>query len=53
VATDRGVILLREILRESIQAVAEGRDPFGVIRDPAEHTLITFDASMDELAALV
>ena len=32
--SDRGIILYREILRESIQAVAEGRDPYGVIRDP-------------------
>ncbi|HEY7062344.1 MAG TPA: Rieske 2Fe-2S domain-containing protein [Chloroflexota bacterium] len=52
-SSDRGLILFRAILNESLQAVAEGRDPFGVIRDPAANRLITFDASMNELAALV
>ena len=28
--TDRGVVLLRKMLREGIQAVAAGKDPFGV-----------------------
>jgi 5,5'-dehydrodivanillate O-demethylase len=50
--SDRGIILYREILRESIQAVAEGRDPYGVIRDPAANAPISFDAKMQELMAL-
>jgi nitrite reductase/ring-hydroxylating ferredoxin subunit len=32
--TDRGVILFRELYRAGIRAVAEDRDPVGVIRDP-------------------
>ena len=41
-ASDRGIALYRRILRESIQAVEEGRDPKGIIRDPARNTLIEF-----------
>jgi hypothetical protein len=36
--------MLRRTLRDSIRAVAEGRDPFGVIRDPEKNTLVRFDA---------
>ncbi len=38
--TDRGVILLRRLYKESIEAVQNGRDPIGVIRDPAKNKLI-------------
>jgi len=51
-ASDRGIIMLREMIRESIEAVAEGRDPHAVIRDPAANYVIEIDASMAELAAL-
>jgi phenylpropionate dioxygenase-like ring-hydroxylating dioxygenase large terminal subunit len=34
VTSDQGVILFRKILRESIRAVREGRDPKGIIRNP-------------------
>ena len=34
--TDRGVILLRKILARELENVAAGRDPMGVIRDPAK-----------------
>jgi hypothetical protein len=33
-STDYGVIALRQSLREGIRAVAEGRDPVGIVRDP-------------------
>lgn len=33
--SDRGVIMLRNLLRRAIKDVAAGRDPKGVIRDPA------------------
>lgn len=32
--SDRGILLLRRLLRENIQKVMEGLDPTGVIRDP-------------------
>jgi 5,5'-dehydrodivanillate O-demethylase len=38
--TDRGVILLRRLYKESIEAVKEGRDPLGVIRDPQQNKII-------------
>ena len=38
--TDRGVILLRRLYRESIDAVQNGGDPIGVVRDPAKNKMI-------------
>jgi hypothetical protein len=32
--TDYGIIALRQMLKENIRAVQEGRDPLGVVRDP-------------------
>ena len=40
-STDRGVIMLRRIVRDGIRAVARGGDPFGVDR-PAGTTVRTF-----------
>jgi 5,5'-dehydrodivanillate O-demethylase len=34
-SSDKGIILLRSLLREQIEKVARGEDPLGVIRDPA------------------
>lgn len=34
-ATDRGVVMFRRLLRQQIEAVRDGRDPLGVIFDPA------------------
>jgi phenylpropionate dioxygenase-like ring-hydroxylating dioxygenase large terminal subunit len=33
-STDYGVIALRQSLRDGIRAVAQGRDPVGIVRDP-------------------
>ena len=35
-ASDGGIIVMRRMMRESLTAVAEGRDPLCVIRDPAQ-----------------
>jgi len=40
--TDRGVILLRRLYKESIEAVKKGGDPIGVVRDPAKNEMIRF-----------
>jgi 5,5'-dehydrodivanillate O-demethylase len=40
--SDRGVIMLRKMLREAIDAVAAGQDPMHVIRDP-NHAIIPFN----------
>ncbi len=48
--SDRGILMMREMLRESMEAVRQGRDPLGVVREPAE--CIAFDASMGQMRAL-
>lgn len=42
--SDEGIVMLRRIIRDSINAVAQGKDPFGIIRDPAKNTIFRFDA---------
>ncbi|NIO08139.1 MAG: Rieske 2Fe-2S domain-containing protein [Deltaproteobacteria bacterium] len=37
---DRGIVMLREMMLREIRRVQQGQDPMGVIRDPAENTLI-------------
>lgn len=49
--SDQGVLLLRGMIREAIDAVAQGKDPIGVIRD-ANQVAITFDSSRDAVGAL-
>lgn len=49
---DQGILLLRKMIRESIDAVQQGKDPFAVIREPQENGPITFDSSRDAVAAL-
>ena len=44
--SDSGILLLREILKREIENVQNGLDPKGVIRDPAQHTMI--DTNLDE-----
>jgi 5,5'-dehydrodivanillate O-demethylase oxygenase subunit len=38
--SDKGIILLRGMLAEQIDLVKQGRDPMGVIRDPAQNEII-------------
>jgi 5,5'-dehydrodivanillate O-demethylase oxygenase subunit len=51
-ASDQGVILLRNMIKDSIDAVRNGKDPFWILRVPEENEKITFDASMAEIGAL-
>jgi 5,5'-dehydrodivanillate O-demethylase len=44
--SDRGVALFRQMVREAIDAVAQGRDPIGVVRDPARNTVLDFATRM-------
>jgi hypothetical protein len=43
---------MRKMVRDSIEAVRQGRDPIGVVRDPNENSLISFDSSRDVVAPL-
>jgi 5,5'-dehydrodivanillate O-demethylase len=51
-ASDQGVILLRNLIKESIDAVRQGKDPFWILRAAEQNEKITFDASMAEIGAL-
>lgn len=51
-ASDQGIVMLRHMIRESIEAVQQGKDPIWVIRDEPQNKNITFDASMQEIGAL-
>jgi len=39
-ASDRGIVLLRELLFEQLARVERGLDPLGVVRDPEENRII-------------
>ena len=39
-ASDRGIVLLRELLFEQLARLERGLDPLGVVRDPAENQII-------------
>jgi 5,5'-dehydrodivanillate O-demethylase len=51
-ASDQGVIMLRNMIKESIDTVRQGNDPIWVIRDADKNKNIVFDASMQEIGAL-
>ena len=38
--SDKGVIMLRKLYRDSMDAIAAGRDPIGTIRDPAKNRIV-------------
>ncbi|NIO11078.1 MAG: hypothetical protein GTO40_24920, partial [Deltaproteobacteria bacterium] len=43
--SDRGIIMFREMMKREIEKVQRGEDPKGVIRDPAQDTII--DTKLD------
>jgi 5,5'-dehydrodivanillate O-demethylase len=51
--SDQGILMLRQMIRDSIDAVRQGKDPIGVIREPKDNEPITFDSSRDAVEALV
>lgn len=46
--TDEGVIMWRKLLERELAKVEAGRDPMGVIRDPAKNVLIEFAVERDK-----
>jgi 5,5'-dehydrodivanillate O-demethylase len=46
---DRGVIMLRRMYLDSLDALKEGRDPHGLIRDSAKNQLIALKTNVDSL----
>jgi 5,5'-dehydrodivanillate O-demethylase oxygenase subunit len=43
--SDRGIVMFRNLLKQQIEAVQAGKEPAGVIRDPALNEIITFALS--------
>ena len=41
-ASDRGVVLLRRMLFDQLEAIQQGHDPIGVVRDPDQNRMIEF-----------
>jgi 5,5'-dehydrodivanillate O-demethylase len=41
--SDRGVLILRRLLKEQIDIVANGGEPIGVLRDPEQNQIIDLD----------
>ena len=41
--SDRGIVMLRKLLKDQIEIVREGKDPIGVIRDPQKNKMIDLD----------
>jgi 5,5'-dehydrodivanillate O-demethylase len=48
-ASDRGIVLYRQMLWEQIEAVQRGEDPLGTIRDPGKNQCIELPVWMAEL----
>jgi 5,5'-dehydrodivanillate O-demethylase len=38
--TDRGILLLRQVMFRELEKMRAGRDPIGIVRDPANNPLI-------------
>ncbi len=43
-SSDRGIVMMRKMLVESIEAIEAGKDPFGLLRDPQQNVCVSFDA---------
>jgi len=46
--SDRGIVMFRNLLRQQIEAVRAGKEPAGVIRDPALNDVISFMLSQGQ-----
>jgi 5,5'-dehydrodivanillate O-demethylase len=41
-ASDKGVVMWRQLLKDQIEKVKRGEDPIGVIREPNKYSIISF-----------
>jgi 5,5'-dehydrodivanillate O-demethylase oxygenase subunit len=39
-SSDRGIVLLREVMMREMKKVAQGADPMGIIRDPGQNPMV-------------
>lgn len=51
--SDRGIVMLREIMKREIRKVEQGLDPMGVVRDPAQDAMVDtkLAESLEEMKA--
>jgi 5,5'-dehydrodivanillate O-demethylase len=47
-ASDRGIVMFRDLLREQIETVQRGGDPICTVRDPDENALIDLEVWLSE-----
>jgi 5,5'-dehydrodivanillate O-demethylase len=47
--SDRGIVIFRRMLKESLEAVARGGDPVGVLRDPARNGVLEFGTRLHRM----
>ena len=43
-SSDRGLLIFRKMLEQSLKAVEAGKDPFGILRDPGGEEIIFLDS---------
>jgi 5,5'-dehydrodivanillate O-demethylase len=51
--SDKGVIMLRQMIKESIEAVQQGHDPYGLIRDVELNDCIVFGTQAETTEGVV
>ena len=48
-SSDRGIVMLRRLIREQIEIVQAGGDPLGVLRGPEKDKMILFETKQDQI----
>jgi hypothetical protein len=46
---DLGIVMFRRMLREQIEIVQKGGEPFGIIRDPAKNQILHINVYNDTI----
>jgi 5,5'-dehydrodivanillate O-demethylase len=49
-ATDRGIVMFRQLLTEQIKIVEQGGEPMALVRDPAKNQIIEFESRNTQLS---
>ena len=47
--SDKGIAMFRQLIKESLEAVAQGRDPIGVIRESAQDSILEFGTHLHNI----
>jgi len=49
-SSDRGIVMLREVMMREMDRVQQGHDPMGVVRDPRQNMLMVDTHLMESIA---